>query len=84
ADVLVNESLRLAGVPLRALAYKLGSRSALEWVIEQYQVKGDKDPNLYSEDEGYIVGLVGRVVAVSLETLRLIDAMGAWDMGGGD
>jgi len=79
ADVLVYESLRLAGVPLRALDYQLGGRSALEWVIEQYRVKDDKDPNLYSEDEGYIVGLVGRVVAVSLETLRLIDALGTWE-----
>ncbi len=50
-------------------AYRLGNRSALEWVIDQYRVKTDarsgitSDPNR-ADDERYIVDLVGRVVAV--------------------
>jgi len=78
ADVVVNESLRLTGVPMRVFDYQLGNRSALEWVIEQYQVKGDKNPNRYSEDEYYIIDLIGRVVQVSLDTQQLIEGMGEW------
>jgi predicted helicase len=79
---VVNDSLTLAGIPKAAFAYRLGNRSALEWVIDQYQVKTDKrsgissDPNLYSEDERYIVELVGRVVAVSVETAGIVAGLG--------
>ncbi len=77
--VQVNAFLRLEGIPRRALDYKLGSRSALEWVIEQYRVRTDKrsgisnDPNR-PDDAGYIVRLIGQVVRVSLETLALLAA----------
>lgn len=74
--VRVNPSLTLAGVPAEALAYRLGNRSALEWVIDQYQVSEDKrsgvrsDPNR-ADDPEYIVRLVGQVVHVSVETVRI-------------
>src|SRR5690242_1404917 len=60
--------------------YRLGNRSALEWVIDQYQVSTDKrsgitsDPNR-ADDPHYIIDLVGRVVAVSVETVRIIAAL---------
>jgi predicted helicase len=72
--VIVNESLTLAGIPQECFQYRLGNRSALEWVIDQYQVSVDKrsgivsDPNSL-EDEEYIVRLVGRV---SVETGGLV------------
>jgi len=75
--VRVNPSLTLAGVPPEAFAYRLGNRSALEWVIDQYQVTEDKrsgvrsDPNRVDDPE-YIVQLVGRVVRVSVETVRIV------------
>ncbi len=77
-SVVVNDSLTLTGIPAAAFDYKLGSRSALEWVIDQYQVKTDKrsgitsDPNGYSDDAHYIVKLVGRVVAVSVATAGIV------------
>ena len=55
----------------------LGNRSALEWVIDQYQVATDKrsgivnDPNR-EDDPEYIVRLIGQVISVSLETVRLV------------
>ncbi|HJT56005.1 MAG TPA: type ISP restriction/modification enzyme [Ktedonobacteraceae bacterium] len=73
----VNEWLTLAGIPQECFQYRLGNRSALEWVIDQYQVSTDKrsgitsDPNRL-DDERYIVGLVGRVITVSVETVRLV------------
>lgn len=81
--LVVNPSLTLAGIPAAAFAYKLGNRSALDWVIDQYQVKTDKrsgitsDPNRYSDDEKYIVELVGRVVAVSVATARIVAELAA-------
>jgi predicted helicase len=70
----VNESLTLRGIPAEAFEYRLGSRSALEWVIDQYQVKGDSDPNR-EDDPGYIVRLVGQVVRVSVETARIVRSL---------
>ena len=70
----MNESLTLAGIPPEAFGYRLGSRSALEWVIDQYQVKGESDPNR-EDDSGYIVRLIGQVVRVSVETARIVKAL---------
>ena len=78
--VVVNESLRLGPLPAECFAYRLGNRSALEWVIDQYQVSKDarsgieSDPNR-SDDEEYIVRLVGRVVTVSVETVKLVNEL---------
>ena len=75
--LIVNPSLTLGGIPPGTLQYRLGNRSALEWVIDQYQVSEDKrsgirsDPNR-SDDPEYIVRLVGQVVRVSMETVRLV------------
>jgi predicted helicase len=70
----VNESLTLAGIPPETFDYRLGSRAALEWIIDQYQVKGESDPNR-EDDPGYIVRLVGQVVRVSIETARIVRAL---------
>jgi predicted helicase len=73
----VNPSLTLVGIPPETFSYRLGNRSALEWVIDQYQVSEDKrsgirsDPNRPGDPE-YIVRLVGQVVRVSVETVRLV------------
>jgi predicted helicase len=40
-DLFYNEFLTLSGIPPEVFAYKLGNRSALEWVIDQYRVTRD-------------------------------------------
>ncbi len=76
----VNAWLRLEGIPQACYNYRLGNRSALEWVIDQYQVSEDKrsgivsDPNR-ADDEQYIVRLVARVISVSLETVKLVEQL---------
>lgn len=78
----MNESLTLADIPPETFDYRLGNRSALEWVIDQYQVTTDKrsgitsDPNRPDDPES-VVRLVERVVRVSVETIRIIKAMPA-------
>jgi predicted helicase len=78
--VIVNESLTLAGIPQECFQYRLGNRSALEWVIDQYQVSIDKRSGIVSDpndldDEEYIVRLVGKVITVSVETVRLVNEL---------
>lgn len=78
--LVVNKSLSLAGIPPEAFEYRLGNRSALEWVIDQYQVSTDKrsgitsDPNR-EDDAEYIVRLVGQVIRVSIETVAIVNAL---------
>jgi len=77
---IVNESLTLSGIPQECFQYRLGNRSALDWVIDQYQVSEDKRSGIVSDpnnldDEEYIVRLVGKVVTVSLETVRLVNEL---------
>ncbi len=78
----INESLNLANIPPQAFEYRLGNRSALEWVIDQYQVSEDKQSGITSDpnrpdDEEYIVRLVGQVVRVSVETVRIVAELSA-------
>ena len=81
-ELVVNESLTLTGIPPEAFDYRLGNRSALEWVIDQHQVTTDKrsgmtsDPNR-PDDPEYIVRLVERVVRVSVETVGIIKGLPA-------
>jgi predicted helicase len=76
----VNPSLTLAGIPPETFQYRLGNRSALDWVIDQYQVSEDKrsgiksDPNR-EDDPEYIVRLVGQVVRLSVETVRIVNGL---------
>ncbi len=81
-ELVVNESLTLAGIPPEAFAYRLGNRSALEWVVDQHQVTTDKRSGTTSdpyrpEDPEYVVRLVERVVRVSVETVAIIQGMPA-------
>lgn len=84
-----NDEITLRGIPEAAYRYLLGSRSAIEWLIDRYWVKVDKvsgivnDPNVWSREVGnprYILELIARVVTVSLETMRIVDALPALDI----
>ena len=78
--VIYNDFLTLSGIPPEVFNYKLGNRSALEWIIDQYRVTKDGDGKITSDpnrldDEKYIVRLVGQVVTVSLETLKTVASL---------
>jgi predicted helicase len=80
-SLIYNDFLTLSGIPPEVFEYRLGNRSALEWIIDQYQVCTDKrsgitnDPNR-SDDPQYIVRLIGQVIAVSLETVKSTQSLG--------
>lgn len=84
--VKYNAHIELSGIPEEAYRYQLGSRSAIEWILDRYQVKTDKasgivnDPNDWSRevsDPRYIIDLLARIVTVSLETMAIVDALPA-------
>ena len=75
-----NDFLTLDGIPAEVYDYRLGTRSALEWVVDQYRVKIDKrsgivnDPNRETEPR-YIVDLIASVITVSLKTVEIVDGL---------
>jgi predicted helicase len=72
-----NDFLTLWDIPPDVYEYRLGNRSALEWIVDQYRVSTDarsgivNDPNR-PDDPEYIVRLIGQVITVSLETVKLV------------
>lgn len=84
SQIRITESLALSGIPRQAYEYMLGSRSAIEWVMERYQVKTDKasgivnDPNQWGRehsDPRYILELLLRIVTVSVETVKIVESL---------
>ena len=80
--VLFNSRIKIGGIPERAHEYQLGSRSAVDWILNQYQVKTHKksgitnDPNDWALEHGqpsYIFDLLSSVVTVSMRTLEIVD-----------
>ncbi|RYE40237.1 MAG: damage-inducible protein, partial [Hyphomicrobiales bacterium] len=82
--IIYNPKITITGIPETAERYMLGSRSALAWIIERYQVKTDKpsgivnDPNDWCDEHDnpcYIVELLQRVASVSVETTKIVDSL---------
>ena len=84
--LVYNGWLTLEGIPAAAHDYRLGNRSALDWVIDQYRVERDaageitSDPNR-ADDEESIIRLVGQVITVSVETMKLVTSLPPLDDG---
>ena len=84
-QLVYNDFLTVDGIPAEAFDYRLGTRSALEWIIDQYRVKVDKrsgivnDPNR-TDQPRYIVDLIGRVIGVSLQTVQIVEALPELDV----
>jgi len=83
--LIYNDFLTLSGIPPKVFDYRLGTRSALEWIVDQYRVKTDKrsgivnDPNR-ADDPQYIVKLIGKVITVSLETVEIVESLPALEI----
>ncbi|CAN5721929.1 hypothetical protein BH10CHL1_BH10CHL1_00860 [soil metagenome] len=79
-SLIYNDFLTLDGIPPQVFEYKLGNRSALDWIVDQYQVSVDtrsgitNDPN-NADDPQAIVRLIGQVITVSLATVQLVNGL---------
>ncbi|MCZ8249698.1 MULTISPECIES: type ISP restriction/modification enzyme [unclassified Microcystis] len=73
----------LQDIPKIAWEYKLGNRSALEWILDQYKEKKPKDQTIAERFNNYrfddyketVIDLLQRVCTVSVETMKIIEAM---------
>ncbi len=73
----------LTGVPAIAWEYKLGNRSALEWILDQYKEKKPQDATIAERFNTYkfedykesVIDLLKRVANVSVKTMEIINQM---------
>lgn len=81
STIIFNDSITISNIPERAYEYIINGKSAIEWIMEQYQIKTDKktnitdDPNDYSKDPKYIFNLLLRVINMSIQTVALINQL---------
>lgn len=81
STIIYNNDITIRNIPEKAYQYMVNGRSAIEWIMDQYQVKTDKksgitdDPNDYSNDEKYIFNLLLRIINVSIQTVDLINSL---------
>ncbi len=81
--IRLDDQTRLTGVPESAWRYCLGSRSALEWILDQYKERKPRDPTVAAKFNTYrfadykerVIDLLQRVCTVSVATMRIVDRM---------
>ena len=84
STIIFNDSITIKDIPLNAYDYIVNGRSAIEWIMDQYQVHDSgqykkagivDDPNDFSDDPKYIFNLLLRIITVSLKTIDLINQL---------
>ena len=81
--IRLDSETQLTAVPSEAWSYKLGNRSALEWVLDQYKEGTPRDPTVrekfntyrFADHKEKVIDLLKRVTRVSVETMKIIDRM---------
>ena len=84
-NIRLDSETQLTGVPAQAWTYRLGNRSALEWILDQYKEKTPKDPTIrekfntyrFADHKEKVIDLLKRVTRVGVETMKIIEAMRA-------
>ena len=85
--ITLDDATTLSGVPAAAWEYRLGSRSALEWVLDQYKERKPRDPTIaarfntykFSDHKAKVIDLLQRVCTVSVNTMEIVDSMAYWE-----
>ena len=83
--IVIDSETQLGGVPGEAFAYRLGNRSALDWILDQHKEKTPKDPTIrekfntyrFADHKERVIDLLARVTRVSVETTQIVEAMRA-------
>ena len=81
--IILDGKTMLTGVPEEAWEYRLGSRSALEWVLDQYKEKTPRDPTVrdrfntyhFADYKEQVIDLLQRVCTLSVKTVRIVDQL---------
>lgn len=84
--IVYNSHITLSGIPLEAYDYVVNGKSAIEWIMDRYQITVDKasgirnDPNDWARENNqprYTLDLIKRVVRVSVETMKIVETLPA-------
>lgn len=81
STIIFNNDITISNIPDKAYEYMVNGRSAIEWIMDQYQVKTDKksgitdNPNEYSSDKKYIFNLLLSIINVSVQTVDLVNSL---------
>lgn len=79
--IIFNEDIVITDIPERAYEYVVNGKPAIEWIVDQYQVKKDKksgivdDPNEFSDNPKYIFNLLLSIINVSMQTMDLVESL---------
>lgn len=82
STIIYNSYIKITNIPLEAYDYVINGKSALEWVMDRYQVKVDKDSQIKNDpndwcdehnDPKYILNLIRSLITVSLETVKIVN-----------
>ena len=88
--IVIDEDTQLTGIPAEAWTYRLGNRSGIDWVLDQHKEKTPKDPTIRAKFNTYrfadykqsCIELLAKVVTVSVETVKITEAMKSLDRTG--
>ena len=83
STIVLDNKTMLTGVPVAAWDYRLGSRSALEWVLDQYKERTPRDPTIrerfntyrFADHKEKVIDLLQRVCTESVETVRIVSQL---------
>ena len=83
--IVLDDATRLTGVPENAWSYRLGSRSAIEWVLDQYKERKPRDPTIaerfntyrFADHKEQVIDLLRRVCTVSVRTMEVVEEIAA-------
>jgi predicted helicase len=81
--IRLDSETQLTGIPPEVWAYRLGNRSALDWILDQHKEKTPKDPTIrekfntyrFADYKEHVIDLLARVTRVSVETVAITEAM---------
>jgi predicted helicase len=82
--IIYNSRITLTGIPPAAYEYIVNGKPALEWIMDRYQLSTDKDSGITNDpndwprehnDPQYILNLVKRIITVSVETMKIVNAL---------
>lgn len=79
--LIINEHIRVSGIPAKAHRYVVNGRTPIEWFIDRYRIKHDtksgivNDPNGWFEDPRDLIVALRRIVHLSVETVRIVERL---------
>ncbi|OQX97830.1 MAG: hypothetical protein B6I24_07410, partial [Bacteroidetes bacterium 4572_128] len=82
-EIFIDENTKLKNIPEIALEYKLGNRSALEWILYQYKEKKIRDKTIFKYFNNYkfsdykneLIDLLKKICTISVETMKIVNQM---------